>query len=177
AVPWQEYPFWAGDDLTDLPTRGLFVGPVAVVDGYVLPASPFELWEKGGGYNDVPFLIGTTEQETDFSPPVQNISMWTWEDYDWFVTEKLGSFSKNLPKDALSLYTRSAPCPTTDRCPERAYTTMTSDIRVTCPNNDLARRAAAALQSPVYRYVVTHTPSVAANVTGQLFSFPARFSF
>lgn len=60
-------------------------------------------------------------------------------------TDKLQSFSENLPKEALDLYPTSAPCPTTDRCPERAYTTMVSDIRVTCPNNDLAWRAAGKL--------------------------------
>ncbi|XP_018548383.1 para-nitrobenzyl esterase [Lates calcarifer] len=178
AVPWQEYPSWAADEMTDLPTRGRFIGPVAVVDGYVLEALPFEMWEKKGGhYSDVPFVVGTTEQEADFSPPAGNISTWTWGDYRWFVTEKLKSFSESLPKDALDLYPSSVPCPTSDRCPERAYTTMVSDIRVTCPNNDLAWRAAAALNSPVYRYVVTHTPSGPVNVSGDLLPFPSRFSF
>ncbi|XP_051919900.1 para-nitrobenzyl esterase isoform X1 [Hippocampus zosterae] len=177
AIPWQQYPSWAADDLVNLPTKGLFCGPVAVVDGYVLEASPFEIWEKKGAYNDVPFVIGTTEQEVDFSPSPENISMWTWGDYKWFVTEKLKSFSENLPKAALELYPSSDPCPTTDRCPERAYTTMVSDIRVTCPNNDLAQKAAAALRSPVYRYVVTHTPSGAVNTTIPLMPFHSRFSF
>ncbi|XP_039979650.1 para-nitrobenzyl esterase [Xiphias gladius] len=177
AIPWQEYPSWAADELTDLPTRDHFIGPVAVVDGFVLEAPPFEVWEKKGDHSDVPFLVGTTEQETDFSPPAVNISMWTWGDYQWFVTDKLQSFRKNLPKEALALYPSLAPCPTTDRCPERAYTTMASDIRVTCPNNDLAWRAAAALNSPVYRYVVTHTPSGAVNTSGDLLPFPSRFSF
>lgn len=66
AIPWQEYPSWAGDDLVDLPTRGLFGGPIAVVDGFVLEAPPFEVWEKKGKYSDVPFVVGTTEQEVDF---------------------------------------------------------------------------------------------------------------
>lgn len=60
-------------------------------------------------------------------------------------TDKLQSFSENLPTEALKLYPSSAHCPTTDRCPERAYTTMVSDIRVACPNNDLAWRAAGKL--------------------------------
>ncbi|XP_030580380.1 uncharacterized protein LOC115776755 [Archocentrus centrarchus] len=177
AIPWEEYPSWAAEDLTDLPTKGHFIGPVAVVDGYVLEAPPFEVWEKKGKYNDVPFLIGTTQQEADFGPPPANISLWTWGDYEWFVTDKLQSFSKDLPKKALELYPSSAPCPTKDRCPERAYTTMVSDIRVTCPNNDLAQRAAAALSSPVYRYVVTYTPSGPVNTSSGLLPFPSRFSF
>lgn len=175
AIPWQEYPSWAADSM-DLPTKGHFNGPVAVVDGHVLPAPPFELWEKGGNYSDVPLVIGTTEQEVDVSPPA-NISSWTWEDYEWFVSEKLSSFNESLSKQALELYPKSAPCPTKDRCPERSYTTMASDIRVTCPNNNLASRAAEALQSPVYRYVVTHTPSTSIKAMGRLLPFPSRFSF
>lgn len=177
AIPWQEYPSWAADEMTDLPTKGQFIGPVAVVDGYVLKAPPFELWEKKGEHSDVPFLVGTTEQEADFAPPSTNISQWTWGDYTWFVTAKLKSFGDGLVKEALQLYQSSAPCPTKDRCPERSYTTMVSDIRVTCPNNDLAQRAAAALDSPVYRYVVTHTPSGPVNTSSDLLPFPSRFSF
>ncbi|XP_068438538.1 para-nitrobenzyl esterase [Clinocottus analis] len=179
ALPLKDYPSWAAEDLMDLPTRGRFVGPVAVVDGYVLEAPPLEVWEqkKKGGYSDVPFVVGTTEQEVDFSPPAANISTWTWGDYEWFVTDKLQSFGGRLAEEALKLYPSSDLCPTLDRCPERAYTTMVSDIRVTCPNNDLAWRAAAALDSPVYRYVVTHTPSGPINATSDLLPFPGRFSF
>ncbi|XP_029282833.1 uncharacterized protein LOC115005160 [Cottoperca gobio] len=177
AVPWQELPSWAADEKTDLPVRGRFIGAVAVVDGYVLEAPPFEVWEKKGEHSDVPFVIGTMEQEVDYRPPAGNISSWTWGDYQWSVTDKLRSFSETLPKEALDLYPSSARCPTTDRCPERAYTTMVSDIRATCPNNDLAWRAAAALDSPVYRYVVTHTPSGPVNTSGVLLPFPSRFSF
>ncbi|KAJ3593921.1 hypothetical protein NHX12_006254 [Muraenolepis orangiensis] len=178
AVPWEEYPSWAGDGRMDLPTKGALYGGIAVVDGYVVPATPFESWERGGAYNDVPFLIGTTEQEADYSPSSANISLWTWADYQWFVTDKLRPFGENLPKEALDLYPSSAPCPTTDRCPERAYVTMVSDMRATCPANDKASRAAAALHSPVYRYLVTHTPSSAVNTSAQdLVPFPSRFSF
>ncbi|KAK7912696.1 hypothetical protein WMY93_012907 [Mugilogobius chulae] len=177
AVPWQEYPGWAYDDGSELPTRGLLPGAVAVVDGVVLPDAPFTMWEKGQGYNDVPFVIGTTEQEMDFFPASHNISDWTWGDYRWFVTEKLSTFNETLAKQALELYPPSAPCPTVDRCPERAYTTMASDIRVSCPNHDLAKRAAAALRSPVYRYMVTHTPSRAITPSVSILPFPSRFSF
>ncbi|XP_029001168.1 para-nitrobenzyl esterase [Betta splendens] len=177
AVPWQGYPSWAADDLTDLPTKGVFIGPVAVVDGHVLEAPPLEVWDKKRNHSDVPFVVGTMEQEVDFSPLPGNISTWTWNDYSWFVTEKLKTFSRDLPKAALDLYPSSGPCPTRERCPEWAYTTMASDIRVTCPNNDLAERAAAALHSPVYRYVVNYTLSGPVNSSGDLLPFPSRFSF
>ncbi|XP_068166576.1 para-nitrobenzyl esterase-like [Antennarius striatus] len=177
AIPWKEYPYWAQDDLFDLPTKGLLVGSLPVVDGYVLQAPPLEVWEKKLDYSDVPFVVGSTAQETDFSPPADNITMWTWEDYRWHVTEKLKTFNESLPKRALALYPPSDPCPTKDRCPERALTTMGSDIRVTCPLNHLAWRAAVALDSPVYRYVVTHTPSNPANTSWNFFPFPSIFSY
>ncbi|XP_076846563.1 para-nitrobenzyl esterase [Brachyhypopomus gauderio] len=175
AIPWEEYPSWAASDMTDIPVKGEFYGPVAVVDGYVLSAPPFETWEKRGFYNDVPFMVGTTEQECDYGPPLQNISEWTWADYEWFVTEKLKPFGEDVVSQARTLYSSFAPCPTSDRCPERLYTTLVSDMRVSCPNNDLARRAAEALKSPVYRYMVTYTPSRAVN-NSILFPFPSRFS-
>ncbi|XP_072554661.1 para-nitrobenzyl esterase-like isoform X2 [Paramormyrops kingsleyae] len=176
AIPWKEYPSWAAEDCTNIPTKGLFVGPVVVVDGHVLLAPPFETWEKGSGYNDVPYVIGTTEQEADFSPPYENISMWTWEDYYWFVTENLTPFGVNISEEVISLYPISAKCPINDRCPERLYTTLVSDLRVTCPAHDKARRAALALKSPVYRYIVTYTPSRVEEVSS-LLPFPSRFSF
>ncbi|XP_060923559.1 para-nitrobenzyl esterase [Limanda limanda] len=177
AIPWQEFPLWAPDGMTDLPTRGHSIGPVVVVDGFVLEAPTSEVWGTKGGHSDVPLVVGTTEREADFRPPAENISRWTWEDYSWFVTDKLEPFSKNLPKDALDLYPTSGPCPTGDRCPERAYTAMASDIRVTCPSNELAWRAAAALTSPVYRYVVTRTPSGPINAISALLPLPTSSAF
>lgn len=176
AIPWQQYPSWAADDLVDLPVKGVFVGPVAVIDGHVLEAPPFESWEKRGAFNDVPFVVGTTEQETDFGPPYKNISAWIWEDYRWIVKSKLSPFGENVTSQALKLYNSSAPCPTSDRCPERLFTTMVSDMKASCPRNDLAKRAAGALKSPVYRYLVTYTPSKQANPSSWL-PFPSRFAF
>lgn len=66
AIPWEEYPSWAKDGLTDIPAKGNLYGPVAVLDGQVLTTHSFKAWEKGGFYNDVPFMVGTAEQETDF---------------------------------------------------------------------------------------------------------------
>ncbi|XP_072550782.1 para-nitrobenzyl esterase [Salminus brasiliensis] len=176
AIPWDEYPSWAADNLTDIPVKDQFYGPVAVVDGHVLSVPPFEAWKKPGLYNDVPFVVGTTEQETDFSPTMKNISTWTLGDYNWFVKEKLDPYGQDVVSEALRLYNSLAPCPTKDRCPERLYTTLVSDMRVSCPNNDLAKRAADALNSPVYRYVVTHTPSKAAD-SSLWMPYHSRFSF
>ncbi|KAK3570087.1 hypothetical protein QTP86_010228 [Hemibagrus guttatus] len=176
AIPWEEYPSWAKDGQADIPVNGNSYGPVAVLDGHVLITHSFKAWEKGGYYNDVPFVVGTTEQETDFSPTMKNISTWTWDDYKWFLSENLRPFGDHVLSQALKLYNSSAPCPTNDRCPERLYTTLVSDMRASCPSNRLATRAAEALKSPVYRYLVTYTPSKAADSSTWL-PFPSRFSF
>ena len=33
AVPWDVYPYWAMKDQGDLPTKGLYDGAIAIVDG------------------------------------------------------------------------------------------------------------------------------------------------
>ncbi|XP_078540567.1 para-nitrobenzyl esterase-like isoform X2 [Lissotriton helveticus] len=179
SIPWLGYPSWSGDDLTDLPTKGRLIGPVAIVDGHVLPAPPLEIWEKKmPGYSDVPFVVGTTMQEAEFGPLYSNISSWTEEDFRWQVTKHLDTFGGTLTSEALKLYPLSDFCkqPTEERCIEKAYTTMVSDLRATCPNSDLAGRAAATLSSPVYRYVVTYTPSRPA-LPSSILPFDSWFSY
>lgn len=39
---------------------------MVAVDGYVLEAPPFAVWEQQMEHSDVPFVVGSTEQETDF---------------------------------------------------------------------------------------------------------------
>ncbi|KAM4617615.1 para-nitrobenzyl esterase-like isoform 2-T2 [Discoglossus pictus] len=177
SIPWQVYPEWAAEDLCDLPQKGRFAGPVAVVDGYVVPTAPLEMWKKKmAGYNDVPYVIGTTLQETEYAPLYSNISKWSEEDYKWFVKARLDTFGGSLTKDALALYPTSEFCSKPERCVEKTFMTMVSDLRATCPNNVLAKEGAAALSSPVYRYVVTYTPSRPAKISS-LFSFDSWFAF
>ncbi|XP_069479286.1 para-nitrobenzyl esterase-like isoform X2 [Ambystoma mexicanum] len=177
SIPWVEYPCWGAEDLTDLPTKGKLNGPVAVVDGYVLPAPPLEMWEKKiFGYSDVPLVIGTTMQEAEFGPFYSNISSWTEDDYYWQVKGHLDTFGGTLTSDALKLYPISAVCKQQERCIEKEYITMVSDLRATCPNEDIAKLAAATLSSKVYHYVVTYTPSRPAHYPA-LLPYDSWFSF
>ncbi|XP_073397732.1 para-nitrobenzyl esterase-like isoform X2 [Dendrobates tinctorius] len=177
SIPWSEYPNWAADDLCDLPQKGKFVGPMTVVDGHVVLAPPLEGWEqKLPGYSDVPYLIGTTLQEAEFGPLYSNISQWSEEDYRWFVTSLLGTFGGNLSSDALALYPTSEFCSQPERCMEKTYMTMVSDLRAACPSNVRAHRAAETLRSPVYRYQVDYTPSRPARIGGFL-SYDSWFAF
>ncbi|XP_066439464.1 para-nitrobenzyl esterase-like [Eleutherodactylus coqui] len=177
SAPWIEYPNWAADDLCDLPQKGKFVGPLTVVDGYVVPAPPLDVWkQRKTGYSDVPYVIGTTLQETEFAPRYANISKWSAEDYHWFVNSLLNTFGGSLSAQALALYPTSEFCSQPERCVEKAYMTMVSDIRASCPNNVLARLAAETLTSPVYRYQVTYTPSRPTKIN-DLFPYNSYFAF
>ncbi|CAI9607037.1 unnamed protein product [Staurois parvus] len=178
SIPWKEYPAWAAEDLFDLPQKGIFIGPMPVVDGYVVPFPPLDVWKKKKkeGYSDVPFVIGTTLQETELAPVFENISKWTEEDYHWFVKSRLKTFGGSLADEALNLYPVSEFCIQPERCVEKTYMTMVSDVRVSCPSNELAKQAAAALSSPVYRYQVIYTPSRPVRLNN-LFSYESWFSF
>ncbi|CAI9607035.1 unnamed protein product [Staurois parvus] len=111
SIPWVEYPEWAAEDLCDLPQKGKFIGPLPVVDGYVVPFPPLDIWkEKKEGFNDVPYVIGTSLQETEFAPFFANLSKWTEEDYHWFVKSHLNTFGGSLADEALDLYPTSEFC-------------------------------------------------------------------
>ncbi|XP_045205807.2 para-nitrobenzyl esterase-like [Mercenaria mercenaria] len=151
SVPWDIYPYWGMEDLIELPEKGKFDGALAIVDGYVLTESPFEAWINGNGV-DVPVLVGTTAQETDIGLFYQGISNWTWgtKEYKDHVTQKLNSFSESLALTAANLY------PENVSTPEFQFTSMVTDVRVTCGNDYLATVLAAGFTSPVYRYVATY---------------------
>ncbi|KAM5138306.1 para-nitrobenzyl esterase-like isoform 1-T1 [Mantella aurantiaca] len=177
SIPWTEYPEWAALDLCDLPQKGKLIGPLPVVDGYVVPSPPLDVWkEKKEGYSDVPYVIGTSLQEAEFGPVFANLSKWTEEDYRWFVKLRLNTFGGSVADEALDLYHTSEFCTQPERCVEKTYMTMVSDLRASCPNNELAKQAAAALSSPVYRYQITYTPSRPVRVNN-LFSYESWFSF
>ncbi|XP_069132142.1 para-nitrobenzyl esterase-like [Argopecten irradians] len=150
AVPWDVYPFWAMADLLDLPIKGHFDGGLAIVDGFVLQETPFDAWVNGRG-NDVPLIVGTTAQETDFAIfPDKLVNKSTYEEY---VLRNLGTFGTDIAKMALRLY------PVGKESVRHQFTTMVSDVRTGCGNDVMALWAAVNTNSSVYRYVVTSQPS------------------
>ncbi|KAM5138307.1 para-nitrobenzyl esterase-like isoform 2-T2 [Mantella aurantiaca] len=155
SIPWTEYPEWAALDLCDLPQKGKLIGPLPVVDGYVVPSPPLDVWkEKKEGYSDVPYVIGTSLQEAEFGPVFANLSKWTEEDYRWFVKLRLNTFGGSVADEALDLYHTSEFCTQPERCVEKTYMTMVSDLRASCPNNELAKQAAGRMppEWPEYPY-------------------------
>ena len=187
AIPWDVYPYWAMRDQMDLPTKNLFDGAVAVVDKLIVPKPPL-LAMMAGEANDVPLIIGTTAQEINIQP-VKNFANSTWEDYSSYVKAKLFPFVGGSVSQVLSMYNKTLPDESSASL-QFAYTSMASDIRVTCPNNVLALNASRAFNSSVYRYVVTNAPSSPINLIGfsatfaihswdlvALFGFPPAFHY
>ena len=187
AIPWDVYPYWAMPDQMDLPTQNLFDGAVAVVDKLIVPKPPL-LAMMAGEANDVPLIIGTTAQEINIQP-VKNFANSTWEDYSSYVKEKLFPFVGGNVSQVLSMYNKTLPDGSSASL-QFAYTSMASDIRLTCPNNVLALNASRAFDSSVYRYIVTNAPSSPINLVGfsatfaihmwdlvALFGFPPAFHY
>lgn len=167
AIPWNVYPYWAMTDQMDLPFRNYFDGAICIVDGYVVPEPPFEMWKQGKGI-DVPVIVGTTSQEVDLHPSHSDINSWTWDTYHKYVHMYLDTFPGNISAKALALY------PDGVESEAYQYTTMTSDLRVTCPNNIMSDILSKYFKSPVYRYVLTFWPSQPVNVMG--IPFKAKYA-
>ena len=156
AVPFNTYPSWAGGDTWELPTKGLFIGALAVVDGVVIPKPTFEMIQSGGA-NDVPVIVGTTAQEVDISPkPFEG----GWPEYKRYVKTHMDTFNASLADELNILYPWNAS--NTSQTPELLYSTMTSDLRVGCPDDCFAKSLAQYFKSPVHRYVLVQGPSPGA---------------
>lgn len=115
-------------------------------------------------------LAGTTAQELDFLPTPPDLKSWTWEDYTSHVHKKLDTFGEEVSTKALAMYP-----PSPSYTPEYAFTSLGSDLRVTCPNDVMTARAAESFKSNVWRYVVTSQPSVPVNAIGV--PFASKYSF
>lgn len=84
-----------------------------------------------------------------------------------YVESRLSPFGASLPNESLALYHNY------NSTAEYLFTTMASDVRMTCGNDVMTQKAASALTKGVYRYVVTSFPSSPAPVMG----FPAIYAF
>ncbi|XP_070541352.1 para-nitrobenzyl esterase-like [Ptychodera flava] len=170
AIPTDVYPYWGSVNSMDLPIKDLLDGALCIVDGVVVPLDPLTAWKEGKAH-DMPLVIGTTTQETDFMPFTTEIRNWSWDQYKSHVAERLDPFGKNITKRAMLLY----PYDETKDTPELTFTTMASDIQATCGNSLLAEHAALSLKSPVYRYVTTWWPSEPFSYVG--IPWEARYAF
>ncbi len=100
-------------------------------------------------------MSGTTLEETDadwWTSAGVEIENWTEEQLRTFVASKLDSFGKNITEKCLELY------PFEENA-RRSLVRLITDSKATCGNNYLTEKAAHALESGVFRYIVTSRPS------------------
>lgn len=80
------------------------------------------------------------------------MSDWTWKDDDVYLQLHLDTLVSNLANLSRSHYPHQV-------SPEYQFTSMVTDIRVTCPTNLQVELISQSFHSSVYRYVVTSVPS------------------
>lgn len=169
-------PLWTRSSFTylgewmNMPVKGrrLDTSIGVVVDGHVLKEPPAQAWRYGRRH-DVPMMLTTMAQETDLLPFDPTMTSWSWQHYKATVMEQLTPLTSSLTHSILELYP-----PDSALTPEYQYTTMLSDIRMTCPSQISANLASAKFRSPVFRAVITASPSVPVNL---LNVSAARYAF
>ncbi|XP_057302658.1 uncharacterized protein LOC130636827 [Hydractinia symbiolongicarpus] len=158
SIPYETYPNWGMDDLLDFPTYGHFDGALAVVDPVVVVKPIKELSQiTFKNQHRIPVLIGNTAQEIGFQPVKHFKGRNAWTKFHNFLKERLDDFSPNfinliwgkLYKNKTDVKFSSA---------QMVYETLVTDVRTTCPLNQLAEDFSKSTHHDIYRYVVEHAP-------------------
>ena len=119
-------------------------------------------------------FVGYTAQETDALPgPGEAIKTWKRNDFENYVTNRLNPFRENLGNDSLTVYGYDKADPVESY--EYMFTTMSSDIRISCGQNEVAREASQTLTNDVFMYVAISWPSSPARAYG--WPFDALYAF
>ena len=144
--------------------------------GDIIPSAPSTLWGNDS-VPDVPVLFGTTAQEVDISPaPGKSLLNWSKLDLTDHIKHRFETFQKpNLTaSQSLAMYESLCKDETEeDFNAECIFTTMVTDIRVTCLTDVMATKMADKLKNPAYRYILTAGPSNSIRSK----PFPSRYAF
>ncbi|WAR24511.1 hypothetical protein MAR_038180 [Mya arenaria] len=103
-VRWDEFPYWAMNDLSGTPAKYRFNDALPVVDGYVLPKAPLEAYADKIG-SDAPVLIGTTSHEVNLESRPQEVINWIREynKYQNYIRNTLLPYGDVIAETALKL--------------------------------------------------------------------------
>lgn len=124
--------------------------------------------------NKKDLLIGSTAEAVEFWPNPKDLDRWNWDKFYTYVSTSLNSFATDAYKKASALYgipenmlnfstatsgnNRIYSQSLQEKSPKKIYLNMVSDIRQTCPINELASSMSLAGHH-VSRYIVTNAPS------------------
>ncbi|XP_054707902.1 carboxylesterase-like [Uloborus diversus] len=167
---WKDEPSFRIRDQNDLPIPGIYPEQMIVLDGELLQQTPIEAIASGNG-EQIPTLVGTTAQAINIWPGPDDLFKWKWSQLSKYVVTSLDSFGPGISHEALELYNTSLNGDI--QSPEEVYSTMVSDLRQTCPIDHMIHFIANASTVPLYRYVITSTPSIPIKILG----YPSSYAF
>jgi len=155
-IPGSVYPNWLMKDLNDFPEYKHFDGSVLVVDPISLPVVPKDAYILSKLKSKVDLLIGTTAQEVGFNP-VRTFKSDT--ELTKFLEERLLPFKSITAEDVHKTYENMSTYVKTNITTQFLFETLTSDVRVTCPNTQLMKEfRRSRLLENTYRYVSAWKP-------------------
>ncbi|CAN0432576.1 unnamed protein product [Lampetra planeri] len=166
ASPFEDYAAWEDSRLaSDFPAPQSEEPPFfpAVVDGCLVP-TPLA---QGISRVNVSLVLGSTQQEVAIRPPYPEMDRWTTENFSSTLMERIENLAPGRLSQLLQLYPPDCPPP----CPGKRYCTAVTDLKVTCPLDDLAnatrsRQWVAGSPSPrVYRYEAAFVPEWGAEAS------------
>jgi len=154
AIPLDEYPFWGMDDLLDFPQKGSLDGSLIVTDPIIITVSPHNI-SAIKVVTNVSVLTGNTAQEVGFGSSQQFNGDNSWHSFNQYFNKTLAKFSPDFYKTFKNLYNQSVFKNMDAQC---LYETVTTDVRVTCPLNQLSKEFSQTPNHLSYRYIIQYKP-------------------
>jgi len=154
AIPLDEYPFWGMDDLLDFPRKGRLDGSLIVTDPIIITVSPHNI-SAIKVVTNVSILTGNTAQEVGFGSNQQFNGDNSWENFNQYFNKTLAKFSPDFYKTFKNLYNQSVFKNMDAQC---LYETVTTDVRATCPLNQLSKEFSQTPNHLSYRYIIQNKP-------------------
>ena len=159
------YPYWSMKDLLDFPKKNILDDALIVVEPMTISDSPKNIKSiKFPTSDKVSVLIGSTAQELGILPAATFSGVDQWLNLKSYLGARLSEFSPSFPNITFDDLYRNISTFNNDA--QYAYETISSDVRVNCPNNKLAKDISLSEKHRVFRYVVTNHPSQPVSMNG-----------
>jgi len=113
------------------------------------------------------WYAGSADQASDIKLTPSSLSHWHQMNYVDYIHQRFLPFVATSDiesvDDILRLYGVSSSTAATTITPELCVTSVVSDLRATCPLDEMVRVAAGYSQSPVYRFQVKIKSEISCN--------------
>ena len=106
-----------------------------------------------GLQNQVPIIIGTMKQETDWAPS-EIVIKYDHDQWNYFIQQRFGWLNENNVNKIKTMYNW-----TNYHSAQEIYDDISTDIKITCGNIDVSKKLASTSKFSVYSYVVSMVPT------------------